>query len=153
MEYLYGEQYGDNATKKTRFANNIAQIREHLQETPINSRTTIVAYSKYSGKGTSCARDIFQSLASFHLLSALYSNYHLWQILSVLLGAKVQAGSTPVPLLYNRNAPSLPKAFAKGIDGALGSLLCSLAHYTPSAACVVLLIICYRSTLTRLISS
>jgi hypothetical protein len=36
----------------------------------------------------------------------------------------------PVPPPHKRNAPSLPKAKAKGIDGALGSSLCSLAHST-----------------------
>jgi hypothetical protein len=33
-----------------------------------------------------------------------------------------------VPLRHIRNAPSLSKAFTKGIDGALGSSLCLQAH-------------------------
>ena len=41
--------------------------------------------------------DIYRSLASFYLFSILHSNYHLWQIISVMLSAKAQASHPLYP--------------------------------------------------------
>ena len=40
MGHLHGEQYRNNATKETRFANKIPKIRDNLQKTCINNYTT-----------------------------------------------------------------------------------------------------------------